>query len=62
MRVIELARKECRSIDISLPLDEANFELVHATGTPENPDVITDKVFGAMVSQSYRLVRTVEMY
>ena len=61
-KLIALARKECRTLKDDTPLDENDFELVHLTGVTENDEVLTDQSFGATVNNSYRLVRTVEMY
>ena len=61
-KVIAEARKECRILKGDIPLDENDYELVHMTGTTENPDNLTDQSFGATVENSYRLVRSVEMY
>ena len=61
-RVLEVARKECRSINIDEPVDEADYKLVHAAGNALNNEEIADKIFGASVQNAYRLIRTVEMY
>ena len=61
-KVIAEARKECRVLKGDVPLDENDYELVHLSGTTENPDSLTDQSFGATVENSYRLVRSVEMY
>lgn len=62
IRVIEVARKDCRTIKVDAPTDEADYRLVHAAGKVVNNEEIADKVFGASVNNAYRLVRTVEMY
>lgn len=62
VRTLGAARKECRSINIEGPTDEADYKLVHAAGNAINNDEVADKVFGATVENAYRLVRTVEMY
>ena len=43
-------------------MDEADYKLVHAAGNAVNNDDIADKIFGAKKENSYRVVRTVEMY
>ena len=61
-RVLEIARRDCRAINIEQPMDETDFRLVHAAGKTINNEEISDKIFGASVQNAYRLVRTVEMY
>ena len=61
-KVISMARKDCVTIESEAPADENDYRLVHCMGTTENAEPITDSTFGASVENSYRLVRTVEMY
>ena len=58
----EEAREECITIDADSPKDENDYKLVHCIGTAVNAEEITDQAFGATCENSYRLVRTVEMY
>lgn len=51
-----------REIDVSEPKDDDDFALVHGTGETSNETEITDAAFGAMAENSYRMVRTVEMF
>ena len=43
-------------------LDENDYNLIHVTGTSFNETDLVDRDFGVSVSNSYRLVRTAEMY
>lgn len=61
-KVIGLAKKECISIKIEEPFDEHEFYLVSGSGRAVNSESIDDHDFGATVQDSYRLIRTVEMY
>ena len=61
-RIMEAARKECRSINVHQPIDDTDYKLVHAAGNAINNEEIEDKVFGVSVDNAYRLVRTVEMF
>jgi len=61
-KVIGLAKKECITIKIEEPFDEHEFYLVAGSGRAVNSESIDDHDFGATVQDSYRLIRTVEMY
>ena len=60
--MLEIARRDCRAINIEQPMEELDFRLVHAAGNTVNNEEISDKIFGASVQNAYRLVRTVEMF
>jgi len=51
-----------REINAAGPEEDNDYALVHAVGETTNETEITDAAFGAMAENSYRLVRTVEMY
>ena len=38
VRMLEIARNECRSVNIDTPVKEANLALVHAAGNVTNFD------------------------
>ena len=61
-KIIEEAREECRTIEAETPNDENDYKLVHCIGEAVNAEEITDQAFGVTCENSYRLVRTVEMY
>ena len=61
-KLLHQAKEECVDITDDQPADENDYRLVHVTGTTLNQDKIEDEAFGAFAENSYRLVRTVEMY
>ena len=61
-KVIDEARDECRTVEADAPNDENDYKLVHCIGDAVNAEEISDQTFGATCENSYRLVRTVEMY
>lgn len=61
-RCISLAKKECQNIDCEKPIEDYDMALVHCKGKTRNEVECTDTAFGTSVSDSYRLIRTVEMY
>ena len=61
-KVIKEAREEVRTIESEKPADENDYMLAHCIGTAENAVELSDQAFGATASNSYRLVRQVEMY
>lgn len=61
-RVIVKAQKACKSVEMDQVKDENDFELVHCKGKSRNDKTIEDHEFDVKAPNSYRLVRTVEMY
>ena len=61
-KLVDTGRNECTNINAGEPNDENNFQLVHTIGKTFNSEEISDKIFAATCKNSYRLVRTVEMY
>ncbi len=61
-RCISQAKKECQNIDCEKPIEDYDMALVHCKGKTRNEVECTDTAFGTSVSDSYRLIRTVEMY
>ena len=61
-RVIAQAKKAVKEVDCSEAVEENDFDLVYTAGKAQNSAQIEDKEFGIKVSDSYRLIRTVEMY
>lgn len=61
-RVINHAKAEYKAIELDKPLDENELCLVSGTGLTVNRQSLEDHDFGASVDNSYRLIRTVEMY
>ena len=61
-KLIDAGRRECLNINAGKPNDDNNFKLVHTIGKTFNSEEISDKIFAATCKNSYRLVRTVEMY
>lgn len=61
-KLVAVAKEECTTVEADSPDEANNYNLVHVTGTTENAEDITDHSFGCSVANSYRLVRTVEMY
>ena len=60
--MIGKAKEECVKVKEDKVLDENDYNLVHVTGTSINDTDLVDRDFGVSVSNSYRLVRTAEMY
>ena len=61
-KCIGQAKEDVREISVDSPEEDNDYALVHAVGETTNESEITDAAFGAMAENSYRLVRTVEMY
>lgn len=61
-KVIVQAEASLKEADPSDPRDDLDFDLVHASGVATNSEKIEDVAFGVDAINSYRLVRTVEMY
>jgi hypothetical protein len=62
-KIIVKAQDSCKKNTNSDEVkDENDLELVHVKGKAVNDQVITDKDFGVKAKNSYRLIRTVEMY
>lgn len=61
-RVITEAKKSCKSVNCDEVLDDNDFNLVHSQGKALNEQIIKDPEFGATAADSYRVIRTVEMY
>lgn len=61
-KVIGKAKEACVKVPADKILDENEFNLVHVTGESLNETDLVDRDFGVSVSNSYRLVRTAEMY
>lgn len=61
-RCISLAKKECINIDCDRPIEDNDMALVHCKGKTTNKVECTDTTFGTSVTDSYRLIRSVEMY
>lgn len=56
------AQSSVREADAFEPSDELDFELVHVSGVATNNDKVEDTAFGVEATDSYRLIRTVQMY
>ena len=61
-KVIVQAQASVKPADADEPQDELDFDLVHVSGVATNLEKIEDVAFGVEATNSYRLVRTVQMY
>ena len=61
-KVIVQAQASVKQAEADEPKDELDFDLVHVSGIATNDEKIEDAAFGVEATNSYRLVRTVQMY
>lgn len=61
-KVIVKAKDSLKSVAADKIDDKNDFELVHVSGKSQNDSLIEDKAFGVKAPNSYRVIRTVEMY
>ena len=61
-KVITQARSSVREVDFAGVTEEENLALVHGEGETEQKETLADQKFKVEVENSYRLVRTVEMF
>lgn len=61
-KVIVKAKEALKSVPADKIDDKNDYELVHVSGKSQNDTEIEDHDFGIKAPDSYRLIRTVEMY
>ena len=61
-KCISQAKKELIKIDCERPIEDDDMALVHCKGKTTNKVECKDTAFGISVNNSYRLIRSVEMY
>jgi hypothetical protein len=61
-KVIVEAKQKVKEVDSKEIKDENDFELVACSGSTTNEKDIVDPDLGVVAHNSYRIVRTVEMY
>ena len=61
-KCMETAKEDCTSVSADSADQGNNFKLVHVTGKTENKTDLVDNDFGVTAENSYRLIRSVEMY
>jgi len=61
-KVIVQAQASIKQANPDEPRDDFDFDLVHVSGVATNDEKIEDIAFGVEANNSYRLVRTVQMY
>lgn len=60
-KVISKAKKELKH-DVKAATEENELELVHTCGESHNDEAIKDEEFDVKAENSYRMIRTCEMY
>ena len=61
-QIMDRAQSECIAVNPQNPQRGNEYKLVHISGTAQNKINLTDRDFGVVAQDAYRLKRRVEMY